>query len=265
MACCLDQSRIIGNKLAGVTAFTATANSRVYTRQEVRGHKAASACVIVAHAALTLGRNVIDLLGCCDTGVMAGCTIATYDIQIMHKGTCEGAEAVVDDMTGRAVQTGRNMTCRFSSAYITIMAGQAVAGIRAGMVKQCSDKAGCRMTVGAILIVRCCRYVIEEFSYADPVVVTRITAIDDAGVVIGTGTERTRCMTNTAVLAGRHVCIERRAWGHAARRTGAIRYMAGDATIINNARMIDTECRAEAQGVMTETAIRTGWRVAGHC
>jgi hypothetical protein len=90
----------------------------------------------------------------------------------MHKGTCEGAESVVDNVTGRAVQTGRNMTRRFSSAYITIMAGQAVAGIRAGMVKQCSDKAGRRMTVGARLIVRRCRDVIQEFTYADHIIMT---------------------------------------------------------------------------------------------
>jgi hypothetical protein len=192
---------------------------------------------------------------------MAGCTITTHDIQIMHKGTCEGTEAVVDDMTGRAVLTGRNVTHRFSCADIAIMAGEAVAGIRAGMIKQGTDKTGRRVAGGTILIVRCSRDMIREFTYADPVVVTRGTAIDDAGMIIGTGAESTRCMANTAVLAGWHVGIERRAGRHAARRTGAIRHMAGDATIIHNARMIDTECRAEAQGIVAETAIRTGWRV----
>ena len=36
MACSLDYSRIIGNKLAGVTAIAATGNPRVYIRQEGR-------------------------------------------------------------------------------------------------------------------------------------------------------------------------------------------------------------------------------------
>lgn len=91
------------------------------------------------------------------------------------------------------------------------------------------------------------------------------TAIDNTGVVIGAGAESTRCMANTAILAGRHVGIESGFGRHAARRAGAVRHMAGDATIIHNAGMVDTESRAEAEGVVTETTIRAGCRVGGHC
>jgi hypothetical protein len=126
----------------------------------------------MTHAALILGRDVIGFFGSCNTGVVTGCTITAHDVHVMHKSTGEGAECVVDDMARGTVLTGHNMTHRFPFADIAIMAGQAVAGIRAGMVKQCSDKAGRRMTVGARLIVRRCRDVIQEFTYADHIIMT---------------------------------------------------------------------------------------------
>ena len=183
----------------------------------------------------------------------------------MHEGAGEGAVAVIDNVTRGAVLVGHNMACRFSFAYIAIMAGQAVAGISARMVKQRTGKADGRMAVGTILVVRCRRDVINEFADADPVIVTRGTVVDDAGMIIGAGAESARCMANTAILAGRHVSIESGCGRHAARRAGAIRHMAGDATVIHNARMVDTESRAEAQGVVAETAIGAGCRVRRHC
>ena len=145
------------------------------------------------------------------------------------------------------------------------MAGQAVAGIRARMVKQRAGKTDRRMTGDAILIVRCCRDVIRKLPYADPVVVTGGASIHDAGMVIGSGTECTRCMANTAILAGRHVGIVRGARGHTACRARSIRHMTGDTAIIHDARMVDAEGRTEAQGVVAETAIGTGWWMSGHC
>lgn len=115
----------------------------------------------MADAALVMRRNVINLPGCCDSGVMAGCTITAHDVQVMHKGTSEGIETVVDDMARGTVLAGYNMACRFPCAYIAIMAAQAVAGIRAVMVKQGTDEAGRSMAVGAVLSIRCCRDVIR--------------------------------------------------------------------------------------------------------
>lgn len=57
---------------------------------------------------------MIDLLGFCKAGIVARCTIIAHDIQIMHKGTGEGTEAIVDDMAGGAVLAGHNMTQWFT-------------------------------------------------------------------------------------------------------------------------------------------------------
>ena len=79
-----------------VTTFTTTGNTRVYIRHEGRQGKTASTHIIVTLTAFRLCRDVIKLLGRCDTRVMAGGTITAHYIQIMNKSASECTKADVD-------------------------------------------------------------------------------------------------------------------------------------------------------------------------
>ena len=112
-------------------------------------------------AAFSLCRDVINLLRRCNTGVVAGCTIAAHYVRVMDKSTRECTKAVVDSVARRAVQVGRYMAQRLACADITVMAGQAVTGICAGMVKYHASKSCGVMANGTILIVGTGWYVIR--------------------------------------------------------------------------------------------------------
>ena len=156
-------------------------------------------------AAFILCRDVINLLGRCNTGVMAGCAIAAYYVRVMDKSARECTKAVVDSVTRRAVQVGRYMTERLACADITVMAGQAVAGICTCVVKRHTSKFGGVMANSTILVVGTGRYVIRQFTDTNRVVVACVTATGDTGMVISASGKGARGVTNTTILSGRHV------------------------------------------------------------
>ncbi len=106
---------------------------------------------------------MINLPGQCNTRVVAGRTIAAHNnILTMHKSASECTKAVVVSVVaGRTVLLRSYMTQRLAFADITVMAGQAVAGICARMVKRRTGKAAGVMAYGAILVVGTGRYVIR--------------------------------------------------------------------------------------------------------
>jgi len=122
----------------------------------------------------------------------------------MHKSS---SEAIVGagSVAGRTVLVRRYMTNRLTNTDITVMAGQAVAGICAGVVKRHSSKVGGVMTNGAVLVVGTGRYVIRQFTDTNHIIVAGVAATSNTGMVIGASTKGTRGVTNTTVLSGRHV------------------------------------------------------------
>ena len=90
----------------------------------------------------------------------------------MNKSASECNKAIVDSVARRTVQVRYHMTKRLADADITVMAGQAVAGICARMVKSGAGKGrGGEMTVVTFLIVWSGRDVIQKFTDTNPVVV----------------------------------------------------------------------------------------------
>ena len=154
---------IAGNRAEStiVTTFTATGNARMYIRHECRQCKTTGTHVIVTLTTFSLCRDMIKLLGHCDTGVMAGCTITAHYIQIMNKSASECTKAAVNVVARRAVQAGRNMTKSLACADITVMAGQAIAGICARVIKHRRSKVDGVMTNSTILVSGSGRYVIR--------------------------------------------------------------------------------------------------------
>lgn len=132
------------------------------------------------------------------------------------------------------------------------------------MVKYRSGKVRGVMAIGAILIAGIGRYMVLQLTHADPVVMARIAAIIDTGMIIGAGAESPRGMTGTAILSGRHVGIERGAKRHATCRTRPISNMTGDATITHDATVIDAKCWSETFGIVARSTICTGGWVGGH-
>ena len=115
----------------------------------------------MADAAFSQRRDVINLLRRCNTGVMTGRAIAVHYVRVMDKSVRECTKAVVDSVARRAVLVRCYMTERLACADITVMAGQAVTGIRAGMVKRHTGKSCGVMANGAILVVGTGWYVIR--------------------------------------------------------------------------------------------------------
>ena len=90
----------------------------------------------------------------------------------MNKSASECIKAIADSVARRTVQVRYHMTERLADADITVMAGLAVAGICARMVKRGASKGrGGEMTVVTSLIVWSGRDVIQKFTDTNPVVV----------------------------------------------------------------------------------------------
>ena len=87
------------------------------------------------------------------------------------------------------------------------MAGQAVSGICACVVKRRISKVGGVMAISAVLVVGTGRYVIRQFTDTNRIVVARVTATYKrrAGMIKGARAKSSRCVTNTTILSGRHV------------------------------------------------------------
>ena len=105
----------VGNKLAGVTAFTTTANVQVNIAQKyVRCKTAGNGGVNVTLATFTLCRDMVNHLRRCNTGVMAGRTVAVNDRRGMDKSIRESIIAAVDGVARRAVKICLYMTKRLT-------------------------------------------------------------------------------------------------------------------------------------------------------
>ena len=195
-----------------VTTFTTISNARMYIRHECRQRKPASAHVIVTLTAFSLCRDVINLFGHCDTRVMAGCTITAHDIQIMYKCASECTKAVIDGVAIIAILVGRYMINSFATADSTVMAGQAVTGICARVVKHRISKVDGVMTHGAILVTGSGRYMIREFTHTNHIVVARITVSDNTGMVIGTRAKGAQGMAVTTILVTGRTRVVRNGW-----------------------------------------------------
>ena len=207
-------------------------------------------------AAFNLCRDVINLLRQCYTRAVAGCTIVYHNSRVMDKTACECTKAVVDHiMAGRTVLFRRDMTHRLACADITVMAGQAVAGIGACVVKRHIGKVGGVMAYGAVLVVGTGRYVIRQFTSTNHIVMTGVTATHErrAGMIKGASGKGARGVTNTAIFSGRHV-VER--------FTAGINTMTGGA-IVHDIGMVD-KCTSETIRVMARSTIVRGSRMSGY-
>ena len=218
----------------------------------------------MARTAFNLCWDVIKLPGQCNTGVMAGCTITAHYSHVVDKSVDECSKADVNGVAGRTVFVRRYMTQRLACADITVMAGQAVAGICAGVVKRRTSKSRSVMAHGAILVVGSGRYVVRQFTDTGHIIVAGITAAHErrAGMIKGASAKGARGVTNTAILSGRHVLVERGGKRHTARRPRAISNMTGGA-IVHEVGMID-ERSCETIRVMARSAIVRGSRVGGY-
>ena len=115
----------------------------------------------MARTSFNLCRDVINLLGRCNARVVAGGAIAAHYVRVMGKSARECIKAVVDIVARRTVLVRRYMTQRLACADITVMAGQAVAGICTCVVKRRTSKVGGVMANSTILVVGTGWYVIR--------------------------------------------------------------------------------------------------------
>jgi len=215
----------------------------------------------VTLTALSLRRDMIYLLGRCNTRVMAGCTITAHNNRIMNKSAGECNKGAGNVARG-AIQARRYMANRLATTDRTVMAGRAIAGY-AHVVKRRISKIGGVMANGAILVVRSGRYVIREFTHTNPIVMARrAAASNDTGMIIGAGAKGTRGMTNLAILGGRHVFVER----GGKRLTARSNTMTGIAPSCqdNWVGVVDAKCGSETLGGMARPTIGIGYWVGGH-
>lgn len=167
-------------------------------------------------------------------------------------------------MALETILSRRQMISRLPSADVIVMAQCTVAGIDTRMVKRRGGKIRGVMAIGTILCIGISRNVIEQFTHANPVVVAGVAAIDDTGMIIGSGRKSTRRMTIPAILGREwHVRIQSGAGGQTARIDTVV---AGIATKGQDRRVgvIDTECRRKTVRIMATGAVGAGYRMGGH-
>ena len=126
----------------------------------------------MADTALSLRRDMINDLGRCDTGGMAGCAIAGIYTQVVKGDTGKGGE-VVGVMARRAVQDRRQMIQRLSKGDVTFMAGRAVVGYTDVIKRRTGKVRGVEMASVAIQ-QRIARYVIRQFTHTMLIVVAGV-------------------------------------------------------------------------------------------
>ena len=98
---------------------------------------------------LLICRDVINDLGRCDTCVVAGGAIVGVYAQV-GKGYARKAGKVVGIVTGRAIQSRRQMIHRLSNTDLTVMARRAVVDIDTHVIKRRTSKVRSVMARGAI-------------------------------------------------------------------------------------------------------------------
>ena len=138
---------------------------------------------------------------------MTGRAIVVHYVCVMDKSVRESTKAVVDSVARSTVQLRCYMTERLAFADIAVMAGKAVAGICAGMVKHHTGKVGGVMASGAVLIVGTGWYVVGEFTDTNHIIVAGVTATHErsSDMLKGASAKGARAVTNTTILSGRHV------------------------------------------------------------
>ena len=134
------------------------------------------------------------------------------------------------------------------------MAGRAIAGIYAHMVKCRGCKVGSVMTVDAILVVGIGRYMTKQLTHTDHIVVAGVATAHKrrAGMSKGASAKGPRGVANTAILGGWHVFVER----CGGRLTARCNTMTGVAPFTHNfgTAMIDKSA-SETLGVMAHPTI----------
>ena len=277
MVCILDQvrSRIAGQgqELTGMTAFAAADYKIVNRRTKCcrrREIALISSIGTVAHDAFAQCRDVIKLLTNGSgrhigwIAVVAG--FASAGDARMHETLCRfkrisGGVARIAILIRRQMGSWFSVECVTRRAEVTIMAGRAVVGIYADVVKRRDRKARMHNTqstvaIGAILDrTERRRKVIKELSNTDHIVVACRTIIYDTGMVIGSSCKGTRGMAKPAILGGQYMVGV-----HTARRSRPVCNMAGIAASRQDHRigMIDPECWCETVSVMATRAVGTG-------
>lgn len=132
--------------------------------------------------------------------IMASFTIAGDPI--VEEVRCGHERRVSVVVALKTILNCRYMINRLCGADVTFMTQRTVAGIYARVVKPSISKVRGVMAIGAILGIGIGRYVIEEFTHTNPVVVTGVAAISDTGMIIGTGGKGAWGMTILAILGG---------------------------------------------------------------
>jgi len=168
------------------------------------------------------------------------------------------ASKVEDIVTRRAIQRCRHMISRLADTEITVVAQRAIVAVYAHVVKRGHSEVRGVMAVGAILVIGIGRYVVNEFTHTDHIVVARRAATNDTGMIIGASGKGAWSMTNTTVFSG---------WQVVQRFTARVNAMAGIAPDGQDSRIgvVDGERRGETVGGMAIAAIGDGCQVSGHC
>ena len=132
--------------------------------------------------------------------VVAGFTVAG-DV-IVKEVRCQVERHIGVVVAIETVLRRRQVVDGLAGADVAVVAQGTIAGIDACMGKNRSFKIYFVMAIHAILGSGIGRYVIQEFTDADPVVVTGGAATIDTGVIIGSRRKATRGMTILAILGG---------------------------------------------------------------
>ena len=174
-------------------------------------------------AAFSLRRDVINLLRCCNTRVVAGCTIAVNDTRTMDKGVSECSKC--SSVTRRTIQIwlyqiSLYMTQRLTFADITVMAGRTIVSdtcVTKRRISKARMNLHCSAIKMAVIASESGWYVIRQFTHTDYIVVARFTIISDTDVIIGASGKGTWGMANTTILIDvdiddveRHVLVDSR-------------------------------------------------------
>ena len=177
----------------------------------------------------------------------------------MHKSASEAIKGA-GSVAGRTVLARHYMTNRLTHTYITVMAGQAVVGICAVVVKRRTSKVSSVMAVSTIL-VETGRYVIRQFTDTNYIIVAGVTATYErrSGMIKGASGKGTRGVTNTAILVRYNVvCILTNCTTRTTVMTGVTSFTHYFGTAMINKSV------SEISGVMARSTIVRGRQMRGY-
>lgn len=118
MAGRLDQFGPRRDETVVMTAFAATGDACMdRTIERIRRECRRG---IVTHAAIITRGDMPGMLGCGDTRIMTGCTVAAVYAHVVEDNTRKGRK-VIDGMAGRAIQARWNMVQGLAQCNIAVM------------------------------------------------------------------------------------------------------------------------------------------------